>query len=132
MTVRSPDAVARTWPFTPGKALWPCAATVRRGERVAGQLKPTVVLWAPDRETLEARVKEVHEVVQHQGLVLRKELAGNSIEWLASLPGHRDYGIRHRLLATEECTAVMPHCAQWLGATEEPCLGGPAVAHGDQ
>ena len=98
---------------------------VRQGHRVAGQLKPTVVLWAPDRETLDARVKEVHEVLLHQGLVARQEKAGNSIEWLASLPGHRDYGIRHRLLATEECTAVMPHCAQWVGASEEPFLGGP-------
>ena len=79
----------------------------------------------PDLETLEIRVKEVHEVLLHQGLVARQEKADNSIEWLASLPGHRDYGIRHRLLATEECTAVMPHCDQWPGVTEEPYLGGP-------
>ena len=112
--------------------MWPCAATVRRGERVAGQLKPTVVLWAPDLETLEARVKEVHEVVQHQGLVPPEGTGRNSMEWLASLPGHRDYGIRHRLLATEECTAVMPHCAQWPGATDRALPRWAAVAHGDQ
>ena len=108
-----------------GESIVAMRRDVRQGRRVAGQLKPTVVLWAPDLETLEARVKDVHEVLLHQGLVARQEKAGNSIEWLASLPGHRDYGIRHRLLATEECTAVMPHSDQWGGATQEPCLGGP-------
>ena len=100
-----------------GESLVALRRAVRQGYRVVGQLKPTVVLWAPDLDTLEARGKAVYEVLQQQGLVVRQEKAANSIEWLASLPGHRDYGLRHRLSvpksARPSCRIVRSGAGRW-------------------
>ena len=98
---------------------------VRQGRRVAGQLKPTVVLWAPDKEVLAARVKEVYEVLLHQGLVVRVEQPTTRSNGWRRCPATVTMGFG---IGSSPPRSVRPSCRiarSGPGALEEPFLGGP-------
>src|SRR4029077_7221135 len=123
-----------------GQGIIDLRRAVRRGEEVVGQVSPTVLCWSEtavdpeDRQTLlqaraelKERVKGIREVLFRQGLIVRDETANASIQWLASLPGHRNYGIRGRVLSTKVLTAVVPPHHRGQGPTWNPKLNGPPL-----
>jgi len=107
---------------TAGQSIIDMRRAVRRGDDVAGLLSPTVLCWAPTQDLLDERVKLARQALFSQGLVLRTEQAGASIQWLATLSGHTKYGIRSRGLSTRHLTALIPHTHAWSGPARDAYL----------
>lgn len=110
-----------------GQSILNVRAEIAAGDEVLGWLTPTVLCWADDAKVLNERMQVLESLLFHQGLVVRREEAGASLGWLASLPGHTGLGFRGRALRTRELTAIMPHTSVWVGPERDTHLDGPPL-----
>jgi type IV secretion system protein VirB4 len=98
------------------------------GDHVAfGFLTTTITVSGDDRETVEARIRQVERITGGLGFTTIRE-GVNAVEaWLSSLPGHAYANVRQPIVHTLNLAHLMPLSSIWAGPARNTHLDGPPL-----
>ncbi len=95
-----------------------------------GFFSMTLVLSAPDSETLRLAVQKAQKAINTLGFVTKRETVNSVDAWLGTIPGNPRNNIRRPLLHTLNLVHMMPGVsAVWAGPAENKHLAGPPLLY---
>jgi type IV secretion system protein VirB4 len=89
---------------------------IEQGSIIYGHYTSTVLLRAPDNETLQWRVREVMKLFERLGFGVRHEKINALEAFLGALPGHGRENVRKPFLHSFNFSDLAPLTHQWSGA----------------
>jgi type IV secretory pathway VirB4 component len=89
-----------------------------------GRTTITVVTWDKDLAVARQKMREIKQVFQANGCVVRDEGLNSTAAWLGSLPGHVYANVRRPILSSLNLAHFVPISGRWSGSAYNKHLEG--------